>query len=153
MAYMPFKRFIVFHTIFMKKELFAHLICFWVRIILLLVEGIACFRHMQVFIHKWLLFLQIEDIESDFRDSYKALLKLIPDKVTKIFKGLFSVYQHHFRLLYHARLASTTSVFIWPDFFTRRNEGPTSGIQLQNSLGRAMSRPTGPLLFFSIFGK
>lgn len=54
---MPFKRFIVFHTVFMKKELFAHLICFWVRIILLLVEGIACFRHMQVFIHKWLLFL------------------------------------------------------------------------------------------------
>ena len=65
---------------------------------------------------------------SDFRDGYKALLKLIPDKVTKIFKGLFSVYQHHFRLLYHTRLASTTSVFIWPDFFTRRNEGPTSGI-------------------------
>ena len=57
---------------------------------------------------------------SDFRDGYKALLKLIPDKVTKI--------QHHFRLLYHTRLASTTSVFIWPDFFTRRNEGPTSGI-------------------------
>ena len=26
---------------------------------------------------------------SDFRDGYKALLKLIPDKVTKIFKGLF----------------------------------------------------------------
>ena len=41
---------------------------------------------------------------SDFRDGYKALLKLIPDKVTKIFKGLFSVYQHHFRLLYHTRI-------------------------------------------------
>ena len=64
---------------------------------------------------------------SDFRDGYKALLQLIPDKVTKIFKGLFSVYQQHFRLLYHTRLASTTSVFIWPDFLTRRNEGPTSG--------------------------
>ena len=49
---------------------------------------------------------------SDFRDGYKALLKLIPDKVTEIFKGLFSVYQHHFRLLYHTRLAATTSVFI-----------------------------------------
>ena len=65
---------------------------------------------------------------SDFRDGYKALLKLIPDKVTEIFKGLFSVYQHHFRLLYHTRLAATTSVFIGPDFLTRRNEGPTSSI-------------------------
>ena len=65
---------------------------------------------------------------SDFRDGYKALLKLIPDKVTKIFKGLFLVYQHHFRLLYRTRLASTTSVFIWPDFLSRRNKGPTSGI-------------------------
>ena len=41
---------------------------------------------------------------SDFRDGYKALLKLIPDKVTNIFKGLFSVYQHHFRLLYRTRI-------------------------------------------------
>ena len=53
---------------------------------------------------------------SDFRDGYKALLKLIPDKVANIFKGLFSVYQHYFRLLYHTRtvtsLASTTSVSI-----------------------------------------
>ena len=69
---------------------------------------------------------------SDFRDGYKALLKLIPDKVTEIFKGLFSVYQHHFRLLYHShtvpRLASTTSVSIWPDVLTRRKEGPTSWI-------------------------
>ena len=69
---------------------------------------------------------------SDFRDGYKALLKFIPDKVTEIFKGLFSVYQHHFRLLYHShtvtRLASTTSVFIWPDVLTRRKEGPTSCI-------------------------
>ena len=65
---------------------------------------------------------------SDFRDGYKALLKLIQDKVTKIFKVLFSVYQHHFRLLYHTRLAATTSVFTWPDFLTRRNEGPTSSI-------------------------
>ena len=83
---------------------------------------------------------------SDFRDGYKALLQLIPDKVTKIFKGLFSVYQQHFRLLYHTRLASTTSVFIWPDFLTkgqrRANQWP---------LGRAMPRPTGPLLFFSVY--
>lgn len=28
---------------------------------------------------------------SDFRDGYKVLLKLIPDRVTKIFKGMFSI--------------------------------------------------------------
>ena len=70
---------------------------------------------------------------SDFRDGYEALLKLIPDKVTKIFKGLFSVYQHHFRLLHHTRILllgwlPRLLYLFGLIFLTRRKEGPTGGI-------------------------